>query len=289
MNKMRGTKAGLLTAGVLLASGAIAQTTSKTPTTTTPRPELGVDRLVLHVSPALNSRACKSSSGSADAVTVVPQFSAATASSSVELSFTIGDITPASGNGPMVLFIAYGTTKSPTPVLSTKNTRFPLLLAVDDQLQILAAYRIQPMEEQAQTATTIGQTYSKARSRVTFDVKLDAARVQSLIAASGGRNLYVQAGLIGEADFKAGSFVNMILSEVDTIKFGTACATGITVNANQSGSKTFNTVSLTGTTGSTGKTTSGTTGGSTVGTKGSDGSTSLGAGSSTGGTKSKSE
>jgi hypothetical protein len=175
----------------------------------------------------------------------------------VQLKFTVNDIVPDSGNGTMTLFLAYGTSKSTTPQLPTKNTTYPFLLL--GGLQVLTAYNVDPLRSLDQAAVSIGQASGKPSSALTFNVALDRTKIANLIAQSSGV-LYFQAGLMPTSDLAAGSVARAIFSEVDTVTFARSCPSSATVTAqaDASGGKTAATTqSKSGsTTSSSGKSTS---------------------------------
>jgi hypothetical protein len=216
---------------------------------------VGVDRLVLSETPSQNASICyatgKSGSYVADAMTVVAD---ATNSSAVQLKFTVNDIVPDSGNGTMTLFLAYGTSKSTTPQLPTKNTTYPFLLL--GGLQVLTAYNVEPLRSLDQAPVSIGQASGKPSSTLTFSVALDRTKIANLIAQSSGV-LYFQAGLMPTSDLATGSVARAIFSEVDTVTFARSCPSSATTTAqaDASGGKTATTQGKSGTS-SSGKTTS---------------------------------
>lgn len=219
--------------GILISSKSVSAQ-SKTGSSTSSA-VVGIDRLVLDEQPKSNVTLCYSGSSKSstiatttDTLSIAPQAGA----TDVQVDFSVASIQPNTAGKPMVLFLAYSTTKETTPQIASKNTSYPFLLG--GGLQILAAYNLQPMTVQAQGTTTIGSALSEPSAKLTFTVKLDLNQVNTLIASSANR-LYFQAGLMTQEGLSAGDFSTLILSEVDTIEFNTSCTGTSTAQSTSSG------------------------------------------------------
>jgi hypothetical protein len=142
---------------------------------------------------------------------------------SMELIFTVSDILAEKEDH--ILFLVYSTNLSPSPMILTPNSIKKLEIDMTYN-EIAAMYNVPKQNMLAQSDTRIGLANPSPSSKVNFKVNLDTNKILNLIR-NGQSTIYVQAALLSTADFNAGKFDNMILSEADTITFVdqvTACS-----------------------------------------------------------------
>ncbi|MHB9116954.1 MAG: hypothetical protein ACYC2R_01590 [Burkholderiales bacterium] len=201
---------------------------------------LGVNTLSLDELPTTNAQVCYAPAQQISSSQVVPNeitVAVANTSSTVQMTFSVGDVLPSSKDN--TLFLAYSDAKTTTPAFATPSSSNSFALA--GGLQLLAVYSIPALADVAQPQVSIGQASSKPRAKMVFEVNLSPAKIAQLISSSKNK-IYFQAGIVPSADLAANRFDSMILSEVDTVTFAATCPTGNTsVTANGSGGKSVST------------------------------------------------
>ncbi|MCP4701891.1 MAG: hypothetical protein GY862_34285 [Gammaproteobacteria bacterium] len=182
--------------------------------------QLGVNMLTLEEVPLDNVKFCVPADSAKtgdfhvmpDGVSVVI---APFESSSLKMSFIVSDIVPSDQDKALILI--YSQRLSPSPPILTPLSKIKLGLDLST-LEVAGIYNIPAQTMEAQPETRIGQANPSPRSKLGFDINLDMLKIPALMN-NGQETIYAQAALLPRADFDIGSFGNMILSEVDTIRF----------------------------------------------------------------------
>ncbi|MDM8562392.1 hypothetical protein QUF54_03470 [Candidatus Marithioploca araucensis] len=135
-------------------------------------------------------------------------------SSYIELVFTVRGI-PAQ-NKDHILFLVYSPQTSPSPQIPTPKS--PNKLALDlNAMEILAIYNIPAQQMIAASPTRLGTASPAPRTAISFHVNLDTGILPTFIQDEN--RAYLQAALMTKANYDAGKYDTMFLSELDTLRF----------------------------------------------------------------------
>jgi len=194
--------------------------------------QLGVNYLTLDELPAQNIKLCLPPQTKTDMVErrvrLIPnEISIAINpfdSNITTLIFTVSDMKATDEDH--VLFLVYSTGLTPqdaegnfiSPEIPTPRSinKFGLRMA---DIEIIGMYNIPAVKMEPQPGTRIGIASPASARRLIFNVNLDNATIPQLINNTGTWKIYVQAALMKKSDFESARYSEMILSEVDTIKF----------------------------------------------------------------------
>jgi hypothetical protein len=132
------------------------------------------------------------------------------------LVFTVSDMRDYVDD--QVLFLVYSTILTPSPEILTPRSINKLGLSMTD-MEIIGMYNIPAVQMESQSTTRIGTASPASSRRLIFNMNLDNATIPQLIHSTGTGEIYVQAALMKKTDFESARYGEMILSEVDTIKF----------------------------------------------------------------------
>lgn len=133
----------------------------------------------------------------------------------IKMTFVVSHVT--ASDDEKVLFLVYSQKTSPSPQIPTPLSLEKLQLDLNSA-EIVGHYQVPAFGMEAQNSTRIGAGNPAARVKWEFDINLDTSEIPTMMN-SGTDTIYVQAGLLKKAEFDAGNFQNMILSEMDTIQF----------------------------------------------------------------------
>jgi len=131
-----------------------------------------------------------------------------------EIVFTVRDIL--AQDKDYVLFLVYAPRTSPSPQIPTPISLNKLELDMS-ALEILAIYNIPAQQMMVQGSTRMGAANPAPRSALSFGVNFDTSVLPTFLRNS--EQIHIQAAFMKKADYDAGAFDNMILSEMDTIGF----------------------------------------------------------------------
>jgi hypothetical protein len=202
---------------------------------------MGTSRLTLDEFPRTNASVCYDVNQQINNAQAVPDnltVAIPASATSVKMAFTVGDVV-ANGKNQM-LFLIYSNTRITTSAtISSSVSDYQVGVPLDSTLGVLGVYNLPAISSQPQSASAIGTADPAVKSKLVFDVTLDPAKIAAL-KASGKNQLFFQAGLINEADYKANNYSGMLLSEVDTISFiqGACPAGNANITASNTGGKT---------------------------------------------------
>jgi len=132
----------------------------------------------------------------------------------MELTFTVADII--SNPKEQTLILAYSKSTSPSSQLITPRSHNEFMLDLAS-VEILAIYNIPSQVLKQQPKNLLGQAEPGLRSKVTFSVILDNLLLHKYM--NNNPYAHLQAALLPTEDYVQGNFDNMILSEVETLKF----------------------------------------------------------------------
>jgi hypothetical protein len=200
---------------------------------------MGTSRLTVDEFPSSNASVCYSVSQSINNAQVIPDsltVAILPQTSAVKMVFTVGDVID---NGlSQVLFLVYSSTQTSQAEFTSTVSDYQLGLPLAN-IGVLGVYNLPAIQSQPQAPSAIGQADSTVKSKLVFNIDLDPAKIAAL-QASGGNQLFFQAGLISQADLNAGILSSMILSEVDAITFiNGSCPVGnASISADGKGGKT---------------------------------------------------
>lgn len=205
----------------MLAGAALlaVSTNVKSADTGTGKSQLGVNHLSLNETPGRELAVCTNGLdkffGSNIATNNLTIIIEPLSTSSMELVFTVSDVLAEKEDH--ILFLVYSTSLSPAPQIPTPNSIKKLEIDMTYN-EIAAMYNVPKQSMLAQDDTRIGRANPSPASKVSFKVNLSTNKILDLIR-NGQSIIYVQAALLSKADFNAGKFDNMILSEADKITF----------------------------------------------------------------------
>jgi hypothetical protein len=146
--------------------------------------------------------------------------------SSIEVVFTVRDIL--AHDEDLIVFLAYAPKTSASPQLSTPRSVNELKLDLS-ALEILAMYHIPAQGMLKQQSTRFGAANPAPGSALSFRVNLNTSTLPKFLQDQ--EKAYIQAASIPKADFEAGRFDTMILSELDTVGFVDQCPENETLMA----------------------------------------------------------
>ncbi len=132
----------------------------------------------------------------------------------VELVFTVRDIL--AKDKDHVLFLVYSPQTSPSPQMPTPQSENKLGLDMS-AMEILAIYNIPAQQMMVNGPTRLGAANPAPHSAVSFSVNLDASILP--IFMQDNEKVYLQAAFMTKANFNAGKYDTLILSEMDTLSF----------------------------------------------------------------------
>ena len=135
-------------------------------------------------------------------------------SSYIELVFTVRDVLAKSDDH--VLFLVYSPQTSPSPQMPTPKSLNKLGLDMS-AMEILAIYNIPAQQMVAASPTRLGAANPAPHSAVSFSVNLDTGILPTFM--EGNEKAYLQAAFMTKANFDAGRYDTLILSEMDTLSF----------------------------------------------------------------------
>lgn len=186
----------------------------------------GVNYLTLDEMPSANVRLCADEDSAATKTggnimpnnlnVVVDPFNDAY----IEMEFIVGDIV--ANTQSHVLFLVYSPKLSPTPQIPTPRSKQKLKLDLA-AMEIVGIYNVPALPLLPQRSTRIGAANPAPTSKVSFKVNLDTATLPVMMRQNEN-TVYFQAALLLEDKFKAGSYADMIMSEVDQMTFVQECA-----------------------------------------------------------------
>jgi len=221
-----------LAGAALLAASPLVKAADGQGAATGSKLQLGVNYLTLDEVPAQNIKLCLPPQTKVDMVerrtTLIPnEISIAINpfdSNITTLIFTVGDMKATDEDH--VLFLVYSTGLTPqdaegnftSPEIPTPRSINKLGLRMAD-IEIIGMYNIPALKMEPQSSTRIGTASPASARRLIFNVNLDNATIPQVMNNTGDKEIYVQAALMKKSDFESARYSEMILSEVDTIRF----------------------------------------------------------------------
>jgi len=219
MPKINQSNKKLLVGAALLA---MAPTVKGQGSTEGSKSQRGVNHLTLDEAPFENVTLCVESKSEVafsgdfrllpDKVAIViPPFD----TNVVKMTFVVSHIN--ADVDDQILVLAYSQRLLPSPPMPTPKSLNKLQLDLD-RMEVVGIYDVSAFGLESQPETRIGKGNPSPRVKWEFDINLDTTEIPTMMD-NGQGTIYAQAALLKRADWDAGKFDNMILSEVDTLIF----------------------------------------------------------------------
>ena len=180
---------------------------------------LGVDFLALDTLPVQNATVCLPAPQAAQFSGLQPNTQSIVVDASrfrtVKVSFIVSELEATDED--RILFLVYSPTKSVSPEIITTEYGPELGIKLAEA-EILGFYQIPALFEDPQEPTKVGRAIASPTSKMTVHVNFDASKIDDMIRR-GKETIYIQAGMLRVTELQEGQFENMILSELDELKF----------------------------------------------------------------------